>query len=152
MTGTFPETASLADQLARIYGGPAWMGPDLKELLSKVSNEKASAKILPEAHTIWELVLHISTWLRVARERLSASDVLDPTKEEDWPAIRQPWSDALGQLDSEVRALQQAILAFPPERLHERAPASEPQTFYVLLHGVIQHTAYHAGQIALLAK
>jgi hypothetical protein len=62
------------------------------------------------------------------------------------------WQDAVFSLARETTALEQAILAFPDERLEESAPAAEAQTFYVLLHGVIQHSAYHAGQIALLKK
>ena len=62
------------------------------------------------------------------------------------------WQDAVKALEVETWALEQAILGFPEERLDYRAPASEPQTFYVLLHGVIQHSAYHAGQIALLKR
>jgi hypothetical protein len=91
-----------------------------------------------------------ATWLRIARQRLSATNPTDPSAEENWPAANCPWASAVATLREEVLALEKAVLAFPPERLYERAPASEPQTFYVLLHGVIQHSAYHAGQIALL--
>lgn len=108
--------------------------------------------MLPGAHTTWELVLHITAWLRIARERLSVTQDHDPSPAEDWPPISVPWSEATAALASEVHALEQAILAFPADRLYERAPAHEPQTFYQLLHGVIQHSAYHAGQIALLKK
>jgi hypothetical protein len=39
------------------------------------------------------------------------------------------------------------MLDFPPERLDHIAPAAELQTFYLLLHGVIQHPAYHAASL-----
>ncbi len=146
------ETAVVADQLRRVYDGAAWLGPNLKEIVSKVTAEKAAQRLNPNAHTIWELVLHITAWLRIARERLSASEVLDPSDEENWPAMSGTWQNALVQLHDEAVALEQAILAFPADLLDQPAPAAEPQTFYVLLHGVVQHTAYHAGQIALLAK
>jgi hypothetical protein len=62
------------------------------------------------------------------------------------------WEGARSALAVETTDLEQAILEFSEERLDEQAPASQPQTFYVLLHGVIQHLAYHGGQIALLKK
>ena len=146
------ETFLIADQLRRVYDGAAWLGPNLKELLSGVHSEKAKQQPVPNAHSIWEITFHITAWLRVARERLSASETCDPTEEENWPSVSGTWQDTLSELEMEVKALEQAILAFPSERLSQLAPASEPQTFYILLHGVVQHCAYHAGQLALLAK
>ena len=146
------EIERIATQLRYLYEGPSWTGPSLKELIRNVKEECARQGGLPGAHSIWELVLHITAWLRIARERLTTSDIRDADGAEDWPGISGSWEDALRSLDLEVDALERAILRFPEERLDERAPANEPQTFYVLLHGVIQHTAYHAGQIALLKK
>ena len=146
------EIDRIGDQLRRLYEGPSWLGPSLKELLSDVDEERARQRTIPDAHTIWELVLHITAWLRISRERLSATHNRDVDAAEDWPRMSGFWRDALSSLERETHALEQAIFAFPEERLQERAPAREAQSFYVLLHGVIQHSAYHAGQIALLKK
>jgi len=42
----------------------------------------------------------------------------------------------------------------PDSRLYEVVPDKEGThyTFYYMLHGVVQHELYHAGQIALLKK
>ncbi|MDQ2773911.1 MAG: DinB family protein [Acidobacteriota bacterium] len=146
------ETERIARQLRLFYEGPSWLGPPLKELLSDIGEEHARRRGLTDAHTIWDLVLHIAGWLRIARERLSATHTRDMDAAEDWPPMADSWNDALSSLETETDALEQAILKFPEERLQESAPATEAQTFYVLLHGVIQHSAYHAGQIALLKK
>lgn len=146
------ETARIADQLRRMYEGPAWHGPALQEVLAGVTEQGAAARPVPNAHTIWELALHTTAWLRIARERLSATQTRDHTAEENWPDVSGSWTDALSALDRECRDLERVILSFPDERLNYPAPATEPQTFYVLLHGVIQHVAYHAGQIAILKK
>jgi uncharacterized damage-inducible protein DinB len=146
------ETARICDQLRRMYDGPAWHGPALKELLTGVTEEQAAARPLRNAHNIWELVLHIATWLRVARDRLSATENRDPSPEENWPPASGAWTDALAALEREQRDLEEAVLGFPDERLNDTAPGTEPQTFYIMLHGAIQHAAYHAGQIAILKK
>jgi uncharacterized damage-inducible protein DinB len=146
------ETVRIADQLRRVYEGNAWLGPSLKELLSGIDETHAARQPIPRAHSIWELVLHITAWMRIARERLSADKLRDHNDEENWPSATGPWKAALTGLDQEARDLERAILSFPPDRLKELAPATEPQTYYVLLHGVVQHAAYHAGQIALLKK
>lgn len=146
------EMERIADQLRRMYEGPAWHGPAVKELLDGISEGQAAARPIPGAHSIWQLVLHITAWMRIARERLSATQTRDHTAEENWPAVAGSWSDALAALDREYRNLDSAICSFADSRLNDRVPASEPQTFYILLHGAIQHIAYHAGQIALLRK
>ena len=51
--------------------------------------------------------------------------------------------------------LRQTIREFPPGRLAEQVPGTpdeDPTSFYIMLHGLAQHDAYHAGQIAQLKK
>ncbi len=146
------EIERIADQLRRVYEGPSWLGPAIKELISNVDEGCARRRTLAGAHTIWELVLHMAAWLRIAQERLSAIEVRDAEPAENWPPMAGSWEGAKSSLEAELHALGQAILEFPDDRLDERAPAIEAQTFYQLLHGVIQHSAYHAGQIAVLKK
>jgi len=146
------EVSRIADQLHRAYRGPAWHGPSLKAILTEVTEDRAAIRPASGAHSIWEIVLHITAWLRIGRERLTAPEARIVSDEEDWPEPGRSWTETLVALETEERALEEAILRFPDERLQERAPAAEPQTFYVLLHGVVQHTLYHAGQIIVLNK
>jgi uncharacterized damage-inducible protein DinB len=146
------ETARIADQLKRVYEGKAWLGPALRDILSDIAQEQAARRPIANAHTIWELVLHIAAWMRIGRERLAATKTRDYTEDENWPPMAGSWQDTLAMLEREERQLEHAILKFPDERLNEPAPATEPQTFYELLHGIVQHAAYHGGQIVLLKK
>jgi uncharacterized damage-inducible protein DinB len=50
-----------------------------------------------------------------------------------------------------VRALDESALLEPTSDPRNRA-AGTGVSKYVLLHGLVQHDAYHAGQIALLVK
>jgi uncharacterized damage-inducible protein DinB len=148
------ETRRIEDQLNRAFGGEAWHGPSLQELLRDVSFEQAAARPFPAVHSIWEIVLHLTTWLDTARRRL-AGDPAEPTIEEDWPAITESceaaWQIALGNLEAAHERLRGSIAMLDPERLDENL-RGKPYTIYFLLHGVIQHNLYHAGQIALLKK
>ena len=49
------------------------------------------------------------------------------------------------------RQQNRAALALGDAHLDDRTPG-KPHTLYVLLHGIVQHTLYHAGQIALLKR
>jgi len=47
--------------------------------------------------------------------------------------------------------LRETIAKLDDEKLKEKA-AGQEYSIYFMLHGVIQHDLYHAGQIALLKK
>ena len=144
----------LADQLQRTYRGEAWHGPSLKETLADVAAEQALAKPNPAVHSIWEIVMHAGTWINAVRRRL-AGEIVEPTPEQDWPAIdggsEAAWLETLSALDCEQNRLREAITALPDTALKSRV-ASTDYSVRFMLQGVIQHNLYHAGQIALLKK
>jgi len=148
------EVKRIADQLKRAYEGQAWHGPSLKELLAGVTAEQAAARPVAEAHSIWEITLHISAWESAAIERLKGRYVEEPD-EGDWPAVEDAsesaWQGALAKVESKHMTLRDAIANLDDDKL--KTPLAEgKQSAYYLLHGVIQHTLYHAGQIALLKR
>jgi uncharacterized damage-inducible protein DinB len=148
------ETRRIEDQLYRGFRGEAWHGPCLRDLLRDVSCEQALARPFANVHSIWEIVLHLTTWLDAARRRL-AGEPFEPDPEQDWPAVmagaESDWQIALGHLEGAVERLRGAVTALDPERLDDNV-RGKPYSIYFLLHGVIQHNLYHAGQIALLKK
>jgi len=148
------EIERIADQLKRSHEGVAWHGPSLRELLQGVTAEQAARKT-GEAHSIWELVLHIAAWELAGARMVRGEVVEDLTPDQDWPAVGEPsdlrWSETIDKLESAHSELAEAIRQCAPERLSETAPGKK-YSIYVLLHGVVQHNLYHAGQIAILRK
>jgi uncharacterized damage-inducible protein DinB len=155
------ETARIVEELEREHAGDPWHGSSVTDILKGVSAEEAAARVLPGVHTIWELVLHMTAWKNEARERLSGAPAGEPA-EGDWPDMGpgtpERWYDTLQRLDaaqialvSAVRALPEARLLEPANDLRDRA-AGTGLSLYVLLHGIVQHDAYHAGQIAMLVR
>jgi uncharacterized damage-inducible protein DinB len=151
------ETSRIADQLRRAFEGEAWHGPSVLEILDGLGAAAAAARPLPEAHSIWEIVIHIAVWDDAARRRM-AGEVVQPTPAEDWPAVTDTspaaWERALAHLKRMHQALVAAVAATADARLPEKVPGKEPDyyTLYYMLHGIAQHELYHAGQIALLKK
>jgi uncharacterized damage-inducible protein DinB len=149
------EIQRIEDQLRRAFEGHAWHGPAVRELLADVTADKAAARPLSDAHSIWEIVLHIATWEEVARRRLQGETVADLPSEQDWPPVRDTseaaWRQTLDGLKRGHRALRESIARSDEARLAEMVPGKEHSVYY-LLHGIIQHDLYHAGQIAVLKK
>ena len=149
------EMIRLEEQLRVALEGEAWHGPSVLEALAGVSAEQASSHPIPDAHSIWELVLHISSDYALVLRRL-AGDGRQLTPEEAWPpcppATAEHWQhavDALRQLNQQLRA---AVRAFPAEQLDQPLVPEVPYTAYTQFIGVTQHNLYHAGQISLLKR
>lgn len=151
------EAERIADQMRRAFEGEAWHGPSLGEVLEGVSANQAAAKPIAAAHSIWELTLHVAVWAKAARRRMSGERV-KVTPSEDWAAIPDT-SEAAWQRDRErvmadLRGFADAIAKFDDARLFDKVLNQEgkPYSIWFMLHGVVQHTLYHTGQIALLKK
>jgi len=153
------ETARIADQLRRAFRGEAWHGDSLGEILNGITAAQAAARPVKHAHSIWELLLHIAAWDTAVRRRM-AGEPVSLSDDQNFPPVMDTsegaWLRAIEQARRAHDELIAAVAAFPDERLGEKVPGKtkEPDwyNFYYMLHGVVQHELYHAGQIALLKK
>jgi uncharacterized damage-inducible protein DinB len=148
------ETARISDQLKRAFEGGAWHGPALSELLDQLSAAKASEKPENSVHSIWEIVAHIDAWHRVAIKRIHGK-MVELSDEEDWPTFQDTsetaWASALRSLKESYIKLQETISKLSGSDLDNMISGLD-YSVYFLLHGIIQHDLYHAGQIAILKK
>ena len=148
------EINRILDQMDRAYSGDAWHGPPLMQLLAGVSADGASAHPIPSAHSIWEIVHHLTSWNAISQRRLLGEPVQVPP-ELDWPPVRDTsdaaWQRALENLSENHAVLRNVAAGFSEDQLQEKA-AGPDYTCYQVLHGMIQHDLYHAGQIAVLKK
>lgn len=97
------EAALVADLLERVTSGDAWHGDNVAQLLDGLSAADAARHPVAGAHSIWELVLHMTGWAEEVRARLLGA-------------------------------------------------AGTGLSRYLTVHGLVHHTVYHAGQIALLRR
>ena len=67
------ETARLADQIRRAFDGEAWHGDSVVEILQGVNAAMAAAHPIKNAHSIWELLLHIAAWDGAVLKRTGGS-------------------------------------------------------------------------------
>jgi uncharacterized damage-inducible protein DinB len=149
------EMERLEEQLRLVLEGDAWHGPSVLEVLSGVSAEQASSHPIPNAHSIWELVLHIGSDYVLVLRRL-AGDGRQLTREEDWPscppATDENWRLAVEAIRRLNQQLREAVRAFPAEQLDKPLVPEAPYTAYAQFIGVTQHNLYHAGQMSLLKR
>lgn len=151
----------LARLLRKGYSNDPWHGPSTSDLLRGVSAEQAAAWPVAGAHTIWELVLHMDGWHAEALRRLEGHPPGMPPQG-DWPPpppdpSEATWQEARTSLEASLFRLCDRVERTSDDELAERVgQASRPlgtgTTKAEMLIGILQHNAYHSGQVALLRK
>ncbi len=148
------EVHRIAKQLQRTFEGRAFHGPAVDEALDGVDADLAAANSPAGAHSIWQIVLHLTFWQDTVRRWLQGEGVR-PGPGDDWPEVRHTsegaWQDALRDLRRANSQLRDEVMALDEARLEMPIIENMSKT-YVALHGIIQHNIYHAGQISLLKK
>ncbi len=124
------------------------------QLLEDIDAATAAAKPLPNVHSIWELMLHIAAWDGAVLRRLGGKKAQLKGKQ-NFPVVPNPtetaWREAIANAKRTHDALISTVAALPDSHLRDRVPGKR-YDFYHMLHGVVQHELYHAGQIAILKK
>ena len=155
------EPSRIIDQLVHAHTGDPWHGSPVVAVLKGVTAEQAAQRPPNGAHSIWELVLHMTGWRNEVAARITGKTAGEP-EGGDYPAIGKPtterWTAALEALDAAHRRLVDMTRGLSEEQLWRPTkdsrtdPTGTGATAYELLHGIVQHDAYHAGQIAILKR
>jgi uncharacterized damage-inducible protein DinB len=148
------ELALIADQLRRAVEGDAWHGPSVLETLNGVDANTAAARPVAGAHSIWEILHHITAWTIAVLRRLDG-EAVELTGADDWPPVTAASEDAWRSTVSFFREAQQALLAKINSMREDQLALPVPGKDYnasFMLHGLVQHHLYHAGQMAILKK
>ena len=147
-------TEQTAKHFREIHFGGNWTSVNLKESLADVDWLQATRKIY-SFNTIATLVYHTNYYvgavLKVLKgEPLNAKDKYSfehpPIQsQEDWEKLlNKTWADA-ENFATMVEQLQES-------KLGETFTDEKYGNYYRNIHGIIEHTHYHLGQIVLIKK
>ena len=154
------EVEAIRAELRATLAGDPWHGSSLAVVLERIDVAAAAAHAVSSGHSAWEMTLHVTGWTReVARRLRGETPGLPP--DGDWPPVPDPadgpaWHAAVADLHLAHHELDLALRGFPAARLDERvggerqAALGTGVTWRQMLLGVLQHDAWHGGQIAML--
>jgi uncharacterized damage-inducible protein DinB len=141
--------------------GDPWYGAPLLSILDGIDAKDAAWRPPGGVHSVWELTLHITVWARETARRLRGGPSGEPA-EGDWPAVTATdaasWKAAIADTRRAHGELAQALADLDDRDLDRQVGGNQvdgqgkPVTFHRTVVGVLQHDAYHAGQIALVKK
>jgi uncharacterized damage-inducible protein DinB len=126
------QTQRIADSYRAVTLKDAWYAPSLAQVLTQISPELATTPPIPGAHSISALLQHLLLW----NERVRNTSDSHPLPR--WQA-EQEWAEPL----------EDKLRNFPLEDLPKQVPGRD-YPYEKLLEGTVQHTIYHAGQIAMV--
>lgn len=147
-------TRQIAKHLNEVYNGGNWTWVNLHDTLKDVTWQQATAKVY-DMNTIAVLTYHIGYYVAAILNVLRGNplDSKDEysfnhppiNSEADWQAMRNGIQD-------NWLALVAAIEQLPDEKLAEYFTQEKYGLYYRNLHGLIEHTHYHLGQIVIIKK
>jgi DinB family protein len=148
------ELARLQNLMQQTYSGKCFYGDSITKVFSDI--DPAQAVWIPGDggnHSIWQIVLNMTGWLNIIRERLTSPVLVNLSEELNYPSpplgTHDNWNATLDAFHAAHDGLSEAIGVLPETKLESEVPGRE-YTFDVLLHGAIHHNLYHLGQIAMI--
>lgn len=142
----------IAQHIKAVYFGGNWTSVNLKDTLNDITWEE-SIKQVNNHNTLVQLVYHIHYFV-LTINRVLDEGILDAHDKFsfDHPPIhsKQDWDNLLSEFWSEANKLI-GLVEQLPEDIWEKTFVDEKYgTYYKNLHGMIEHTHYHLGQIVLI--
>lgn len=105
--------------------------------------------------------MHLTAWTEEVLERLYGGEAKVPLRG-DWPVVPETneagWAQIVGDFRAAHQKLKERIENFTSEdwenlTVDDRDDLEQTRCTYAeMVNGIIQHLAYHAGQISLLQK
>jgi len=148
--GEINRIVRLLDDLQK---GECWIGVNMEDVLSNLGAAQALSKIDGRSNCIWQLLNHVRYWRLRVVNRLRGSD--EPP---GFPDMLLPshqgqaeWEKTIADFNASYETLRMAILSVKEENLEKPSPKAD-QTYYQLLHGVVEHDCYHMGQMLMIKK
>ncbi len=138
----------------KLYYGESWIDVPVKGTLFQISAKVANSRPLSNCNTIWEIVNHLIEWKLNVQQRLEGKIISTPADNYISP-IADPseaaWDETLQRFDWAQRQWIDFLSHFDSSRYELHYPPNQ-MTYYEHIMGILQHEAYHLGQIVILAK
>jgi uncharacterized damage-inducible protein DinB len=152
---------TLAHRLKDTWHGSPWYGDPSDKILAGITAAEAARQVMPDTHTIWQLVLHMTAWTETAAQRVRGLGSKAPDRG-DWPAVGDTsdaaWQGALAELKTARESLLEEINLTHEEDVQLHVKQHDPpfkdtgMSRAGTVYGLIEHDIYHLGQIAQLKR
>lgn len=148
------ETKRIQKLFNDLYHGSPWIDVTINGTLETITAQQASARPVANSNSIWEIVNHIISWRLNVLQRVQGK-VIETPSHNYFTTIKDTtdaeWANTLQELKDSHQKWVSFLNTFNEKDFEKIYPINE-MTYYEHIHGIIQHDAYHLGQVTLLAK
>lgn len=152
---------NITNEIQKAFNGDAWHGNHVMQTLNNVKVENAFEHFIPNAHSIAEIALHLTSWTEEVTSRLMQNTASEPVRG-DWPTPESKTPQAWEKIIFDFKVANEELIRHCAEIKDiqwdeeiidaQNLALGNHLTNAELLNGLAQHHAYHSGQIALLSK
>lgn len=154
MSNVLSTSQQLAKHFKEVYFGGNWTWSNLKDNLKDVSWKDATTQV-EDINTIATLVFHIH-YFTLAITNVLKGNPLDAKDKYsfDHPPInsKEDWNTVCSKIFSEAEEFITLVEQIPDQELNAIFSDKKYGSYFRNLLGLIEHTHYHLGQIALIKK
>jgi hypothetical protein len=147
-------TEQIAKQFRDLHFGGNWTSVNLKDNLKDVTWQQATMQVY-SFNTIATLVFHMNYYVSVVLKVLQG----EPLNAHDKYSFSHPpilsqedWENLLNKTWTDAENLASLIEQLPESKLWEIFLDNKYGNYYRNIHGIIEHSHYHLGQIVLIKK
>lgn len=144
----------LAKHFREVYFGGNWTWSNLKEQLANVSWQQATAKV-GTLNTILVLACHIHYYVLV-QTKVMQGGLLEGHDKDSFATLsisdEQEWQVLLEKMWADAEIYAALVAQLPETQLNDFFVQEKYGTWHRNLLGLIEHTHYHLGQIAIMKK
>jgi uncharacterized damage-inducible protein DinB len=137
-----------------LYNGSPWIDVNLYDTLKGISAEDAATKRIKKGNSIWEIVNHLISWRLNVLERIQG-EIINSPSDNYFKTVINPsedeWQNTLNELDRSQSIWIKHLKKFNQKNFTTTYPINN-LTFYEHIMGILQHDAYHLGQIKMLVQ
>ncbi len=144
----------LAKHLREVFFGGNWTCSNVKDTLADVSWQQANTQV-HNINTIATLVHHMSYYVTAVLAVLKGAPLIAKDSESfAHPPINNhtDWLKMQAKVWADVKAFATLLEQLPEHKLWENFTDEKYGIYFRNMNGIIEHTHYHLGQIALVKK
>lgn len=148
------ETKRISKLFSDLYDGNAWIDVTIIGTLKNIKSNQAYSKAAANLNSIWEIVNHLLSWRETVLKRMNGKIIEEPKNNFFEPVkdhSEEAWQNTIKRFDESQKMWLQ-FLSGLDDRSLEKYYSQSKYTYYDLMYGILQHNAYHLGQIVFLKK
>lgn len=147
-------SSQIAKHFREVFFGGNWTSVNLRDTLKDITWQQATRKV-HSCNTITALVYHINYYVSSVLKVLQGGPLNAHDKYSfDHPLVQSQsdWEALVNNALTEAEQFADHIEKLPENKFGETFIDEKYGTYFRNLHGIIEHTHYHLGQIVIIKK